>query len=123
MASSSLPPPWRSPVAPQGVQHPPTIPYPPTPAPYPMPRTVYCQYLNREADGLDRVPYPGDLGKRIYENISAEAWRAWVGHQTMLINEYRLSTIDPKARKYLAEEMEKFLFGGGSAKPVEYRPE
>ena len=88
-----------------------------------MPRTVHCQYLQREADGLDRVPYPGDLGKRIYENISAEAWRAWVGHQTMLINEYRLSTIDPNARKYLAEEMEKFLFGGGSAKPVEYRPE
>ncbi len=57
-----------------------------------MPRTVYCQYLKREAEGLDRVPYPGDLGKRIYENISAEAWRAWVGHQTMLINEYRLST-------------------------------
>ena len=88
-----------------------------------MPRTVYCQYLKREADGLDRVPYPGDLGKRIFENISAEAWRAWVGHQTMLINEYRLSTIDPKARKFLAEEMEKFLFGGGSAKPAEYQPE
>ncbi len=62
-----------------------------------MPRTIYCQYLKREADGLDRVPYPGDLGKRIFDNISAEAWRAWVGHQTMLINEYRLSTIEPKA--------------------------
>ena len=55
-----------------------------------MPRTIYCQYLQREADGLERVPYPGELGKRIYENVSAEAWRAWVGHQTMLINEYRL---------------------------------
>jgi Fe-S cluster biosynthesis and repair protein YggX len=85
-----------------------------------MPRTVYCQYLKREADGLDRVPYPGDLGTRIYDNISAEAWRTWVGHQTMLINEYRLSTIDPKARKFLAEEMEKFLFGGGSDKPAEF---
>jgi Fe-S cluster biosynthesis and repair protein YggX len=82
-----------------------------------MPRTVFCTYLKREAEGLDRVPYPGELGKRIYENISAEAWRAWVGHQTMLLNEYRLSPIDPNARKFLVEEMEKFLFGDGSAKP------
>jgi Fe-S cluster biosynthesis and repair protein YggX len=85
-----------------------------------MPRTVYCQYLKREADGLERITYPGDLGKRIYENISAEAWRAWVGHQTMLINEYRLSPIEPKARKFLVEEMEKFLFSGGSSKPADY---
>ena len=88
-----------------------------------MTRTVTCALLRIPADGLDYQPYPGDLGKRIYENISAEAWRAWVGHQTMLINEYRLSTIEPKARKFLAEEMEKFLFGGGSAKPAEYQPE
>ena len=84
---------------------------------------MFCAKLQKELPGLDEQPWPGDLGKRIYENISAEAWRAWVGHQTMLINEYRLSTIDPKARKFLAEEMEKFLFGGGSAKPAEYRPE
>ena len=64
----------------------------------------YARYLQREAEGLDRIPYPGELGQRIYENISAEAWRAWVGHQTMLINEYRLSPIEPKARKFLAEE-------------------
>jgi Fe-S cluster biosynthesis and repair protein YggX len=88
-----------------------------------MPRTVHCQYLQREAPGLDRVPYPGELGKRIYEHISAEAWAAWVRHQTMLINEYRLSPIEPKARKFLVEEMEKFLFGGGSSKPEEYVPE
>ena len=85
-----------------------------------MTRTVFCQYLQREAPGLERVPYPGDLGKRIYDNISAEAWQAWVQHQTMLLNEYRLTPIDPKARKFLVEEMEKFLFGGGSAKPGEY---
>ena len=85
-----------------------------------MPRTVYCQYLKREADGLERLTYPGDLGKRIYDNISAEAWRAWVGHQTMLINEYRLSPIEPKARKFLVEEMEKFLFGGGASAPEGY---
>lgn len=82
-----------------------------------MPRTVHCQYLKRESEGLDRVPYPGPLGQRIYEGISKEAWAAWVRHQTMLLNEYRLSPIDPKARKFLVEEMEKFLFGGGSQAP------
>jgi Fe-S cluster biosynthesis and repair protein YggX len=87
-----------------------------------MPRNIFCQYLKREAPGLERVPYPGELGKRIYENISAEAWQAWVRHQTMLINEYRLSPIEPKARKFLVEEMEKFLFGAGSEPPADFRP-
>ena len=82
-----------------------------------MPRTVFCSYLQREAEGLERVPYPGELGKRIYDNISAQAWREWLRHQTMLMNEYRLSPIEPKARAFLVEEMEKFLFGQGSAKP------
>jgi Fe-S cluster biosynthesis and repair protein YggX len=82
-----------------------------------MPRMVYCSYLKREAEGLERVPYPGPLGQRIYENISREAWQQWLGHQTMLMNEYRLSPIEPKARKFLAEEMEKFLFGTGSSRP------
>ena len=82
-----------------------------------MPRTVYCLYLKREAEGLDRVPYPGLLGQRIFEGISKEAWQGWVRHQTMLINEYRLSPIEPKARKFLVEEMEKFLFGTGSQAP------
>ena len=85
-----------------------------------MPRTIFCGYLQREAEGLDRVPYPGELGQRIYENISKEAWQQWVRHQTMLLNEYRLSPIDPKARKFLVEEMEKFLFGGGAQKPEGY---
>jgi Fe-S cluster biosynthesis and repair protein YggX len=85
-----------------------------------MARTVQCAYLKREAPGLERLPYPGELGKRIYENISAQAWQEWVRHQTMLINEYRLSPIEPKARKFLVEEMEKFLFGGGSEKPAEF---
>ena len=89
-----------------------------------MSRTVQCVWLKREAEGLDRPPYPGELGQRIYDNISREAWRAWVAHQTMLLNEYRLSPIDPKARKFLVEEMEKFLFGGGSQAPEGYvRPE
>ena len=85
-----------------------------------MSRTVHCQYLQREAPGLERAPYPGEIGKRIYEHISAEAWQAWIRHQTMLINEYRLTPIEPKARKFLLEEMQKFLFGDGSAKPSEY---
>ena len=85
-----------------------------------MPRTIFCSYLQRESEGLDRVPYPGELGQRIYDNISQEAWQQWVRHQTMLLNEYRLSPIDPKARKFLVEEMEKFLFGGGAQKPEGY---
>ena len=75
-----------------------------------MTRMVQCVKLDKELPGLERPPYPGDLGKRIYLNVSQEAWTSWVQHQTMLINEYRLTTADPKARKYLEEEMEKFLF-------------
>jgi Fe-S cluster biosynthesis and repair protein YggX len=71
---------------------------------------VQCVKLDKEAPGLERPTYPGDLGKRIYLNISQEAWQSWVAHQTMLINEYRLTPVDPKARKFLEEEMEKFLF-------------
>ncbi|HKJ95404.1 MAG TPA: oxidative damage protection protein [Gammaproteobacteria bacterium] len=88
-----------------------------------MTKTVHCAKLGREAEGLARQPYPGDLGKRIYENISKEAWQMWLQHQTMLINEYRLSPMDPKARKFLEEEMEKFFFGTGSEAPPDYTPE
>ncbi len=85
-----------------------------------MSRTVNCAKLGREADGLDYPPWPGDLGKRIYENISKEAWQLWVQHQTMIINEYRLNAMDPKAREMITAEMEKFLFGEGSDKPEGY---
>ncbi|HVN43078.1 MAG TPA: oxidative damage protection protein [Steroidobacteraceae bacterium] len=85
-----------------------------------MPRTVHCAYLKREAPGLERLPYPGELGRRIYDHISAQAWQEWLRHQTMLINEYRLSPIEPKARQFLAEEMEKFLFSGESSRPDAY---
>jgi Fe-S cluster biosynthesis and repair protein YggX len=88
-----------------------------------MSRTVKCVMLGAEAEGLDRPPYPGELGQRIYDNVSKEAWQRWVRHQTMLINEYRLSPIEPKARKFLVAEMEKFFFGGGSDAPQEYVPE
>lgn len=87
-----------------------------------MSRQVQCVLLGREAPGLDRQPYPGELGKRIYENVSREAWARWVQHQTTLINEYRLTPIDPKARKFLEAEMEKFFFGAGSDKPQEFVP-
>ena len=86
-----------------------------------MPRTVQCVMLKREAPGLDRPPYPGDLGRRIYEEVSREAWARWLQQQTMLINEYRLTPIEPKARKFLEAEMEKFFFGGGSSKPEGYK--
>ena len=79
-----------------------------------MARTVNCIKLGREAEGLDFPPYPGDLGKRLYESVSKEAWAGWQRHQTMLINENRLNLADPKARKYLAEQMEKHFFGSGA---------
>ena len=87
-----------------------------------MTRMVHCVKLNKEAEGLQRPPYPGELGKRIYENVSQEAWRMWLAHQTMLINEYRLTPIEPKARQLLEGEMEKFFFGEGSEKPKEFTP-
>jgi Fe-S cluster biosynthesis and repair protein YggX len=87
-----------------------------------MSRMVQCVYLKREAAGLDRAPYPGPLGQRIFEGVSKEGWAKWLGHQTMLMNEYRLTPIDPKARKFLEAEMEKFFFGTGSSKPEGYKP-
>jgi Fe-S cluster biosynthesis and repair protein YggX len=85
-----------------------------------MTRTVNCVLLKREAPGLDRLPSPGPLGQRIFQNVSKEAWERWRAHQIMLINEYRLTPIEPKARKFLEAEMEKFFFGTGSAKPSDY---
>ena len=82
-----------------------------------MNRVIFCKKLGQEAEGLTEAPYPGDLGQRIYNEISATAWQSWLAHQTMLINEYRLSLIEPKSRKFLEEEMEKFLFGSGSQAP------
>jgi len=86
-----------------------------------MSRTVQCIKLGREAEGLDFAPYPGPLGQRIFEHVSKEAWGQWLGHQTMLINEHRLSPVNPEHRKYLVGEMEKFFFGGGADKPAGYK--
>ena len=85
-----------------------------------MARMVQCVKLGTEAEGLDFAPYPGDFGARVYDNVSKEGWQAWVNHQTMLINEYRLTPVDPKARKFIEEEMEKFFFGEGSDKPGDF---
>ncbi|MDX1346462.1 MAG: oxidative damage protection protein [Sedimenticolaceae bacterium] len=89
-----------------------------------MSRTVDCVKLKKEAEGLDRVPYPGELGQKIFDNVSKEAWQQWLGHQTMLINEYRLSPVDPKARTFLEEQMEKFFFEEGESElPPDYKPQ
>jgi Fe-S cluster biosynthesis and repair protein YggX len=86
-----------------------------------MTQMVFCQKLQKQAPGLNAPPYPGELGAKIFANISQEAWQQWLSHQTLLINENRLSLVDPKARKYLATQMEAFLFGDGSAKPAGYK--
>ena len=87
-----------------------------------MPRTVHCVKLGREAEGLDFPPYPGELGRRIYESVSKQAWQAWLEHQKMLINENRLSLADPAARRYLAEQMERYFFGTGADMAAGYVP-
>jgi Fe-S cluster biosynthesis and repair protein YggX len=87
-----------------------------------MTRMVNCVKLGQEAEGLPRQPYPGELGKRVFENVSKQAWADWLKHQTMLINENRLSPMDPKARKFLEEQMEKYFFGEGAAMPEGYVP-
>jgi len=79
-----------------------------------MTRILFCKKMNKELEGLSKPPYPGDLGQKIYDTISKEAWDNWLGQQTMLINEYRLSLIDPSARDFLQNEMKKFLFGEDS---------
>ena len=86
-----------------------------------MSRIVFCKKLKMNAEGLSSQPFPGPLGEQIYNDISDKAWQLWTRHQTMLINEYRLSLMDPQARKFLAQEMQKFLFEGGSDTPPGYQ--
>jgi Fe-S cluster biosynthesis and repair protein YggX len=87
-----------------------------------MPRTVRCIKLGREAEGLDFPPYPGELGRRIYDHVSKEAWKQWLEHQKMLVNENRLNLADKKAREYLAQQMEKHFFGEGAERAAGYVP-
>lgn len=87
-----------------------------------MSRLVNCVKLGKEAEGLDFPPYPGALGKKIFENVSKEAWAEWLKHQTMLVNENRLSLIDPEARKYLTQQTENYFFGDGADQAEGYVP-
>ncbi|MCG8556974.1 MAG: oxidative damage protection protein [Proteobacteria bacterium] len=87
-----------------------------------MSRTVKCVKLERELPGLDKPPFKGDLGQRVFEQVSKEGWKLWIGHSTMLINEYRLEAGTPEAVKIWMTELEKFFFGEGSALPQEYVP-
>ena len=87
-----------------------------------MARLVQCVYLKKEAEGLDFAPYPGELGQRIYAQVSKEAWQAWVKHLTMHVNENRLNLADLRARQYLARQMERFFFGEGADQPTGYVP-
>lgn len=88
-----------------------------------MSRTVFCEYEKKDAEGLDFVPWPGELGKRVFAHIGKAGWAAWLAHQTMLINENRLSPMDPKHRAFLEQEMRKFLFEGNTDAPAGYVPE
>jgi Fe-S cluster biosynthesis and repair protein YggX len=87
-----------------------------------MARTVFCVKLKKEAEGLDFPPYPGEMGKKIFENVSKQAWVEWLKHQTMLVNENRLSLVDPQARKYLTEQTEAYFFGEGADKASGFVP-
>ena len=87
-----------------------------------MAREIFCDYFKKELEGLDRPPYPGEIGQRIYNSVSKQAWQMWIELQTMLINENKLSMVNPESRQYLQEEMIKFFFGEGSQKPKEYVP-
>jgi Fe-S cluster biosynthesis and repair protein YggX len=83
---------------------------------------VQCIKLGREAPGLDVPPLPGDLGRRIFDTVSREAWQQWQRHQTMLVNENRLNLSDPRARQYLREQLEQYFFGTGADQPAGFVP-
>lgn len=87
-----------------------------------MSRTVHCIKLGYEAEGLPQKPLPGELGQRIYDNVSMVAWQQWLQEQTRLINEYGLHLADPKAREFLAEQTEKYFFGDGDIAETHYVP-
>ena len=87
-----------------------------------MARMVKCIKLGREAEGLDFPPVPGELGKRLWQSVSKEAWGTWQKHQTMLVNENRLNLADARARKYLLTQMEQYFFGEGADQVSGYVP-
>jgi Fe-S cluster biosynthesis and repair protein YggX len=85
-----------------------------------MPRMVKCVKLGKELPGLTEVPFDTPLGQKIYESVSADAWRMWAEHSKMLLNEYRLQPWKPEAQQFLIEQMEQYFFGPGSELPKEY---
>ena len=85
-----------------------------------MTRLVKCVFLKEEAEGLDAQPFPGKNGLYIFENVSKQAWQEWLSHQTMLINEHRLTPFEPDAKRFLEQERQKFLFAEGAEKPEGY---
>ncbi|MEL6759647.1 MAG: oxidative damage protection protein [Myxococcota bacterium] len=85
-------------------------------------RTVHCAKLGKDLPGLEYAPLKGELGERIYQSISQEAWKQWISHSTMIINEFRLNPSEPDAQRILCEQAEKFLFGDGAAPPEGYVP-
>jgi Fe-S cluster biosynthesis and repair protein YggX len=87
------------------------------------PRMVQCQKLKKEAPGLEKPPFPGELGKRIFEGVSEEAWGLWLEHQKMLMNEYRIDLSDKSSRQILKQQMQEFFFGDGSQAPPDFVPE
>ncbi|MFI4919556.1 MAG: oxidative damage protection protein [Legionellales bacterium] len=85
-----------------------------------MNRTLFCCKLKQEAEGLQKAPFPGPLGEKVFNEVSKQAWSMWLSHQTMLINEYRLNLSDAKSREFLKNEMQQYFFGNGSEKPSGY---
>jgi Fe-S cluster biosynthesis and repair protein YggX len=85
-----------------------------------MSRTVNCVKLGREAPGLDKPPFKGELGQKVFETVSKEAWQQWLEHSKMLINEYRLDLVSEQGQRVWMAELEKFFYGDGSAKPPDY---
>ena len=87
-----------------------------------MPRTVFCAKLQKELPGLDEVPWPGELGKRIYDSVSAQAWKMWEDRMKMILNEYRLMPWQKEAQDLVAKHMEEFFFGESAALPPGFTP-
>jgi Fe-S cluster biosynthesis and repair protein YggX len=88
----------------------------------PSQRTVHCVKFGKDMPGLERVPWKGELGKRVFDSVSAEAWKMWIEHSKMLMNEYRLNPLDPQSQKIMEEQMEQFFFGEGAKLPEGYVP-
>jgi Fe-S cluster biosynthesis and repair protein YggX len=85
-------------------------------------RMVKCVKYGKEMPGLDRIPWKGELGKRVYESVSKEAWKMWIEHSKMVMNEFRLNPLDPNSQKIIEEQMEQFFFGEGARLPEGYVP-